>query len=89
MSKNWYPVIDYLECAECGVCINKCAHGVYNKEKAPTPLIINTDGCIEGCHGCGNICPNGAIQYVGENTDWTPPNGTTSKDGCCCCGGDC
>jgi NAD-dependent dihydropyrimidine dehydrogenase PreA subunit len=89
MSKNWYPVIDYLECAECGLCIKKCAQGVYNKEKNPTPVVINTDGCIEGCHGCGNICPSGAIQYVGENTDWTPPNGTTNDKGCCCCNGEC
>ena len=30
MSKNWYPVIDYLVCTKCGLCVKKCAHGVYN-----------------------------------------------------------
>ena len=89
MSKNWYPVIDYSLCDECGLCTKKCSHGVYNKEKAPTPVVINEEGCIEGCHGCGNICPSGAIQYVGKNTDWTPANGTISNNGKCCCGGNC
>lgn len=93
MLKNWYPVIDYSECEECGACIKKCSHGVYDKDKAPTPVVINAEGCIQGCHGCGSLCPNGAIQYVGENTNWTPPNkkGEPEEDcGCeCSCGGNC
>ncbi len=28
MSKTWYPVIDYLTCTECSVCIDKCPYGV-------------------------------------------------------------
>ena len=90
MSKKWYPVINYVVCAECGACIDKCAHGVYDNEKAPSPIVINGDGCIEGCHGCGNICPNGAITYVGDDTGWTPPNGEDSDNSCGCgCGGSC
>lgn len=90
MSKKWYPVIDYLECAECGACIEKCKHGVYDKTKKPSPVVINGDGCIQGCHGCGNICPNGAIKYVGDKTGWTPPNGKITDDDCGCdCGGNC
>lgn len=23
MSKNWYPVVDYSECTECGACVKK------------------------------------------------------------------
>ncbi len=30
MAKTWYPVIDYLTCAECGTCAAKCSHGVYD-----------------------------------------------------------
>ena len=81
MSKTWYPVIDYGKCIECGVCTNKCKHGVYNLEKAPTPVVVNPEGCIQGCHGCGNLCPNGAIQYVG---DQSADNGNC----CCSCGGE-
>lgn len=66
MSKNWYPVIDYTNCAECGTCIDKCKHGVYDQPKFPTPVVIYTEGCIEGCRGCSNLCPNGAITYVGD-----------------------
>jgi NAD-dependent dihydropyrimidine dehydrogenase PreA subunit len=66
MSKNWYPVIDYTLCTECGNCTDMCEHGVYDKEKAPMPKVIFPDGCVEGCRGCGNICPSDAISYIGE-----------------------
>ena len=26
MAQNWYPVIDYVTCAECGTCVNFCPH---------------------------------------------------------------
>jgi NAD-dependent dihydropyrimidine dehydrogenase PreA subunit len=89
MSKKWYPVINYVECAECGVCTGKCSHGVYDADKAPVPVVVNSDSCIEGRHGCGNLCPNGAITYVGDDTGWTPPNGDSSDNGSCSCEGGC
>ena len=78
MAKSWYPVIDYLACSECGTCIAKCSHGVYDKAKAPSPVVVRTENCIDHCHGCGNKCPVGAISYVGDDTGWTPPNGEHS-----------
>jgi NAD-dependent dihydropyrimidine dehydrogenase PreA subunit len=78
MSKSWYPVIDYEKCNECGVCTDKCKHGVYDLKKVPTPVVINPDNCIQGCHGCGNICPSEAIEYVGDNP----------KSNKCCCSCD-
>ena len=89
MAKTWYPVIDYSACAECGVCINKCSHAVYNKDKAPTPVVTLPDHCVDHCHGCGNICPNGAITYVGEDSNWTPPNYTNKTEECSCEGSSC
>ena len=86
MAKNWYPVIDILECAECGTCVAKCSHGVYDKSKAPVPVIVAPDSCIDRCHGCGNKCPKGAITYEGDNTGWTPPHGTPKESTGCCCG---
>ncbi|PKM94406.1 MAG: 4Fe-4S ferredoxin [Firmicutes bacterium HGW-Firmicutes-1] len=68
MSKMWYPVIDYSLCKECGACINLCRQGVYEKEVFK-PKVINPDGCIQGCHGCGNLCPLSAIEYVGDTND--------------------
>lgn len=86
MAKKWYPVIDYEKCEECGSCVKKCTHGVYDKQKAPTPVVVFPEGCLQDCHGCGNICPAGAIVYIGENTDWTPPNGKKSDiEAECCC----
>ncbi|MEA5143237.1 MAG: DUF2703 domain-containing protein [Oscillibacter sp.] len=90
MAKTWYPVIDYLTCAECGTCVGKCPHGVYDTAKAPSPVVLNPEACIDHCHGCGNWCPVGAITYVGEDTGWTPPNGTQEPEAKeeCCCGGE-
>ena len=89
MTKTWYPIIDYLVCTDCGACISKCTHGVYDKEKAPSPVVKNPDSCIDHCHGCGNICPVGAIIYVGEDTGWVPPNGALEDEECgCSCGGE-
>lgn len=91
MAKAWYPVIDYSLCIECGACIKKCSHEVYDKDKEPTPKVKNSLNCVDGCHGCGNICPVGAITYVGDNTGWTPLNGEHNEE-CgygCSCGGSC
>jgi len=87
MAKTWYPVIDYLTCEECGTCIAKCPHGVYDTTKAPSPVVQNPEACVDHCHGCGNRCPVGAITYVGEDTGWTPPNGEkAAEEACCSCG---
>jgi ferredoxin len=39
MSKRWYPVINYETCIECGACIQKCSHGVYDKEEVKPNVI--------------------------------------------------
>lgn len=87
MAKTWYPVIDYIACKECGTCVTKCPHGVFDTAKAPAPVVTNPEACVDHCHGCGNRCPVGAIAYVGDDTGWTPPNGTPeSEEACCSCG---
>jgi len=89
MAKKWYPVIDILTCQECGSCVAKCTHGVYDKSKAPVPVVVNPDNCIDHCHGCGNLCPIGAIAYVGDDTGWIAPalqNQPQAKEECFCCG---
>lgn len=81
MSKTWYPVINLTTCSECGRCIALCCHGVYDKTKK-IPTVIYSDGCVDGCHGCGNRCPTHSIQYVGDT-------GTASECNCiegCGCG---
>jgi len=85
MAKMWYPVIDILECMECGTCVAKCPHGVYNKRKAPVPVVVNPDACIDHCHGCGDLCPQGAILYAGDDTGWKPPKKEKVNTECCCC----
>lgn len=65
MSKEWFPIIDYDKCNGCLTCYNKCKHRVYEL-KEDKPAVIFREGCIAGCHGCGNICPQQAIIYSGE-----------------------
>ena len=88
MAKKWYPVVDYAACIDCGTCSSFCQHGVYDVAKVPTPVVANPDGCVNRCHGCGNLCPVGAITYVGDDTGWTPPMSTktSTESGCSCCG---
>lgn len=76
MSKTWYPVIDYEKCTECGACTDKCKHGVYDQQKAPTPVVVHPENCVHGCHGCENLCSVEAISYVGEEN--------TAGSSCCC-----
>lgn len=77
MSKDWYPVINYELCTECGACVDMCGHGVFNKEKAPRPVVVYPEGCIQGCKGCGSGCPSGAIEYFGNDAK-------VSNEGCGC-----
>lgn len=84
MAKTWYPVIDYTTCSECGLCIEDCPHGVFDKNKAPVPVVRNSENCVDHCHGCGNSCPESAINYVGDDTGWTPPKGTPADGQAAC-----
>lgn len=84
MAKSWYPVIDYIVCKECGICIKKCPHSVFDAEKSPTPVVSHPEACVDRCHNCGNQCPVGAVTYVGDDTGWMPPKGTRTADKACC-----
>jgi NAD-dependent dihydropyrimidine dehydrogenase PreA subunit len=83
MALKWYPVIDYVECVECGTCSDFCPHSVYDKSRTPTPVVVNPDGCIDHCRGCQSRCPAGAISYVGDDESGT------IKGGCSCGGKNC
>ena len=92
MAKAWYPMINYENCVECGACVDMCAHGVYDKAKAPRPVVVNPEGCIQGCKGCGSQCPAEAIEYFGDTGSESEGCGCDSGCGCgggCSCGGDC
>jgi NAD-dependent dihydropyrimidine dehydrogenase PreA subunit len=82
MAEKWYPVIDYSLCAECGTCVSFCPHGVYDVSKAPTPVVVNPQGCVDHCHGCEHKCPAGAISYVGDDRK-------DAGNGSCGCGCGC
>lgn len=74
MAGKWYPVINYESCIECGACVDRCTHGVY-KTGTNKPMVIYTDGCIDGCRGCQKLCPTDSIEYFGDT-------GEASSCGC-------
>lgn len=87
MKKKWYPIIDYLMRVECGTYVAKCPHSVYDTTKAPSPVLKNSELCVNYCHGCGDRCPVGAITYLGDDTGWVPPSGEKLvEESCCSCG---
>lgn len=77
MAKNWYPMVDTGRCIQCGQCVELCTknrHFVYDSAAAPEPRVTAPENCVDHCHGCGNLCPQGAITYYGDHTGWTPPH---------------
>ncbi len=58
-------MINQSKCVGCMACYDMCKHGVFTIEN-DKPKVIYREGCVEGCHGCGNQCPQGAIVYSGD-----------------------
>ena len=69
MAKKWYPVIGILTCLECGTCVGKCTHGVYDKNKAPVPVVMNPDNCFLTIKPRGD--PASIISYIGDCSNRT------------------
>lgn len=69
MSKTWYPVIDYDKCSGCLACYEKCSHGVYELNSRDFPKVVLPEECLHGCTGCGSLCPEEAITYMGDTKD--------------------
>ena len=87
MSKKWYPVIDYDKCTGCLACYDMCKHDVFMLAE-DKPVVSQPDGCVQGCHGCGNICPACAIEYVGDEKK-KPVKSDCGCGGSCTSGGGC
>ena len=84
MSDQWYPVVDYEKCIECGACVDMCPNDVYETGTS-RPNVIHPEGCIKGCRGCGANCPTEAITYMGDTGEKI-----VSECGCgWSCGGKC
>ena len=47
-------------CNGCGMCLNVCPHGVFERKNGVVAIIAYTD-CME-CGACQKNCPTGALQ---------------------------
>ena len=91
MSKTWYPIIDYDKCTGCLACFDKCSHGVYELNSRDFPKVVFPEGCVHGCTGCGSLCPQDAITYMGAASAEAKSEGCCGDDsdaGSGCCGGE-
>ncbi len=66
MSKTWYPMINYSKCKGCLVCYEMCMMNVYILNNDKFPVVVYGEGCLHGCKGCGDECPEKAIVYFGD-----------------------
>ena len=47
-------------CKSCGICVEFCPAGIFEKSKNSIPVIHNPDACT-GCRFCEFHCPDFAI----------------------------
>ncbi len=73
MALNWYPIIDESKCIHCLKCFQHCCKSVYAVVDGK-PVVAHPERCAFHGHGCGSICPVGAIHYFGDDTGWVPPH---------------
>ena len=52
--------LDVERCTGCGICLNVCPHGVFERQDRRVRLAIPA-ACME-CGACQMNCPTGAIQ---------------------------
>ncbi len=57
----WYPTVDEELCTGCGTCADFCHHSVYSVEGKAK--VANPFGCVVGCTGCLDKCPESAISF--------------------------
>ena len=60
---EWYPVIDYEKCNNCGKCVETCPIGVLSMELEPARVeVTDPYECIIGCRMCEEACERKAIR---------------------------
>ncbi|MGE5678202.1 MAG: ferredoxin family protein [Pseudomonadota bacterium] len=57
INRNW--------CKNCGICIEFCPAGVFNKEIDGTPVLEHQERC-SGCRLCELRCPDFAVRVEAE-----------------------
>ena len=60
----WFPTIDAGRCTGCGICLDFCPHGVYEKgDGSPAVVVRYPFHCVVGCNNCEDRCPERAIAF--------------------------
>ncbi|WP_457558861.1 ATP-binding protein [Candidatus Harpocratesius sp.] len=59
---DWFPIIDFNKCNNCGDCVQFCAHGVFNMENGVL-IVQNPKNCVVFCQACLKMCPKDALIF--------------------------
>jgi CDP-4-dehydro-6-deoxyglucose reductase, E3 len=63
-SVPWFPAVDAARCTGCGICVDFCPHGVYEKGvRSPAVVVRQPLHCVVGCNNCEDRCPERAITF--------------------------
>lgn len=60
--------VDKEKCVKCNLCISDCVAKCLIKDEENYPILENEENCLN-CKHCFMICPNGAINFEGQNLD--------------------
>ncbi len=58
----WGPTLDAAACNDCGVCLDFCQNGVYERV-AGHVVVARRDACIAGCSHCATLCEATALAF--------------------------
>jgi NAD-dependent dihydropyrimidine dehydrogenase PreA subunit len=60
----WFPTLDAGRCTGCGICLDFCPHGVYEKGDGSSAVVVRYPfHCVVGCSNCEARCPERAIAF--------------------------
>ena len=74
--RPWYPVLDRQRCVDCGICLDFCLFGVYERDDAGRVVVAHPQNCKYGCPACARLCPRQAVifpKHTEGPTDGTEP----------------
>ena len=56
-------VVDFELCKACGICIELCPQGVFDRDELARPVVARLDDC-NACAFCERHCPDFAIDVL-------------------------
>ncbi len=75
MQTEAQPIINYLRCTKCGLCISGCPENAL--QMTPKGPVLRKPSLCTYCTDCEHLCPTGAIRAP-LTVSWQKLNTTIS-----------